>query len=193
MVVIVSVGIRRSESSIESLSVLSTDVGITFRNGDFLKGDVSGLEAFLEKYRAGSEWGDAISGYAPYAYIVVDCVERRVLSWSRDEAPTSIRLSTKLGVEFYFDAKGGREKDVVANRSLMAFIHDRAEGDGFHSVGPYADVEDLLRDPDYAHENVYRISSPFWVIQDLPRDDLGYESLKACQNDLTQTQDLVES
>jgi hypothetical protein len=168
---VIAVGVRRSVGEFETVEVWTNHLPRTIQNGEFLTGNVSGLEGYLAKHR--NEGGVTKHVPSQYGYVLIDYVERRIVTVS-----TYGHASTKTGVSFAVDVGLGYEEDRVAVQSLMPYVTSRWSNDVLKTVGPFSKPEELISDPDFADSNVYHISSPYWKIEDCNDNEAGYTYLR---------------
>lgn len=168
---VIAVGVRRKPDELETIEVWTNQLPRTIQNGAFLTGDVSGLEAYLDKHRKDG----GVTEHAPsqYGYVLVDYVERRIVTVS-----TYGHASAKTGASFFVDIELGYEEDKLAVKSLMPYVTVRWVNDDPKPVGPFATPQNLLSDPEFNESNVYGISSPYWTIEDCNDNQAGYTYLR---------------
>ena len=173
---VIAVGVRRNINDLETIEVWTNRLPRMIQNGHFLTGDVSGLEAYLDEHR--DDGGPSKHIPSQYGYVLVDYVERRIVTVS-----TYGHLSAKFGVSFLVDVELGNHEAQIAVQSLMPHITSRWSDGELKPVGPFATPQQLLSDPDFNDSNAYHVSSPYWKIEDCNDNQAGYtylrDSLKA--------------
>jgi hypothetical protein len=168
---VIAVGVRRGLGQLETVEVWTNQLPRTIQNGEFLSGDVSGLEAYLDKHKMDG----GVSKHVPsqYGYVLIDYVDRRIVTVS-----TYGHLSVKWGASFLTDVELGHAADHKAVLSLMKHIRSRWNEEALVDIGPFATPQELISDPDFDKKHAYHVSSPYWKIEECNDNNAGYSHLR---------------